>query len=189
MPFYTWASVIVNGRVVATDYAPDAGWLARRPRRRCEARGHVPARGSIPASLDDRPRRLDSPWLARIDRTGETRRSIRGPRQPGGSLPGHDRTATRAEPRRSREVFRGSAVHRYLGDARRHARWLSSGVPGVQVGQRLFPRTIPVGDYNNVWILDVDGVRLVIAATYESAPAETVRSEVRQIVESIHIER
>ena len=27
MPFYTWASVIVNGRVVATDYAPDSGWL------------------------------------------------------------------------------------------------------------------------------------------------------------------
>jgi hypothetical protein len=27
MPFYTWASVIVSGRVVATDYAPDAGWL------------------------------------------------------------------------------------------------------------------------------------------------------------------
>ncbi len=27
MPFYTWASVIVNGRVVATDYAPDTGWL------------------------------------------------------------------------------------------------------------------------------------------------------------------
>ena len=27
MPFYAWASVIVDGRVVATDYAPDAGWL------------------------------------------------------------------------------------------------------------------------------------------------------------------
>ena len=27
MPFYTWASVIVDGRVVATDFAPDAGWL------------------------------------------------------------------------------------------------------------------------------------------------------------------
>jgi len=25
--FYAWASVIVGGRVVATDYAPDAGWL------------------------------------------------------------------------------------------------------------------------------------------------------------------
>jgi hypothetical protein len=26
-PFYAWASVIVDGRVAATDYAPDAGWL------------------------------------------------------------------------------------------------------------------------------------------------------------------
>jgi hypothetical protein len=26
-PFYAWASVIVDGRVVATDYAPDEGWL------------------------------------------------------------------------------------------------------------------------------------------------------------------
>ena len=26
--FYVWASVIQDGRVVATDYAPDAGWLA-----------------------------------------------------------------------------------------------------------------------------------------------------------------
>ena len=27
MPFYAWASAIVDGRVVATDYAPDTGWL------------------------------------------------------------------------------------------------------------------------------------------------------------------
>ena len=26
-PFYVWASVIQDGRVVATDYAPDTGWL------------------------------------------------------------------------------------------------------------------------------------------------------------------
>ena len=25
--FYAWASVIQDGRVVATDYAPDTGWL------------------------------------------------------------------------------------------------------------------------------------------------------------------
>ena len=31
MPFYTWASVIVDGRVVATDYAPDSGWLVATP--------------------------------------------------------------------------------------------------------------------------------------------------------------
>ena len=29
-PFYVWASVIENGRVVATDYAPDVGWLLER---------------------------------------------------------------------------------------------------------------------------------------------------------------
>ena len=29
--FYAWASVIVDGRVVATDYAPDVGWLDRSP--------------------------------------------------------------------------------------------------------------------------------------------------------------
>ena len=33
MPFYAWASVIVDGRVVATDYAPDAGWLVATPGR------------------------------------------------------------------------------------------------------------------------------------------------------------
>ena len=31
MPLYAWASVIVDGRVVATDYAPDTGWLLPSP--------------------------------------------------------------------------------------------------------------------------------------------------------------
>ena len=31
VPFYAWASVIVDGRVVATDYAPDTGWLLPSP--------------------------------------------------------------------------------------------------------------------------------------------------------------
>jgi len=30
-PFYAWASVIQDGRVVATDYAPDTGWLDPDP--------------------------------------------------------------------------------------------------------------------------------------------------------------
>jgi hypothetical protein len=25
--FYAWASEIADGRIVATDYAPDSGWL------------------------------------------------------------------------------------------------------------------------------------------------------------------
>ena len=85
MPFYTWASVIVNGRVVATDYAPDSR-LARRDAR-CSAdakqvpRGHLPARSRVrqhrhrpvaPASsLDDGPSRLDRQWsLGRVGLRG-----------------------------------------------------------------------------------------------------------------------
>jgi hypothetical protein len=28
--FYAWAALIEDGRVVATDYAPDSGWLDSR---------------------------------------------------------------------------------------------------------------------------------------------------------------
>jgi hypothetical protein len=31
MPFYVWTSVIMDGRVVATDYAPDVGWILPSP--------------------------------------------------------------------------------------------------------------------------------------------------------------
>jgi len=41
----------------------------------------------------------------------------------------------------------------------------------------------------DVWILDVDGVRLVINAISSRAPSETAMAELRQMVESIHIER
>ena len=32
--FYAWASLIQDGRVVATDYAPDTGWFAPSPNAR-----------------------------------------------------------------------------------------------------------------------------------------------------------
>lgn len=38
--FYAWASVIQDGRVVATDYAPDAGWL--------DSTGSIPGGGVGP---------------------------------------------------------------------------------------------------------------------------------------------
>ncbi len=82
MPFYTWASVIVNGRVVATDYAPDTGWLLPTPGTestestesieldeysfggfRNLVGGHVRAQGSVPGwSFDGCRRRLDHRW-------------------------------------------------------------------------------------------------------------------------------
>ena len=64
MPFYAWASVIVDGRVVATDYAPDAGWLlpspGANPGGTYVLEGvHTRRRFVAISSLDDRPRRLD----------------------------------------------------------------------------------------------------------------------------------
>ena len=45
-----------------------------------------------------------------------------------------------------------------------------------------------IDEYNQVWILDVDGVRLVIDA-FSTSASESVRAELRQIVESIQIDR
>jgi hypothetical protein len=42
--FYAWASVIVDGRVAATDYAPDAGWL-RPSSKGPRISGEIPAPG------------------------------------------------------------------------------------------------------------------------------------------------
>jgi hypothetical protein len=47
----------------------------------------------------------------------------------------------------------------------------------------------PIGQYNDVWILDVDGARLVIAGgQFSTSGSETFRAELRQIVESIQVE-
>jgi hypothetical protein len=42
---------------------------------------------------------------------------------------------------------------------------------------------------NETWIVDVEGVRVVIAVISDEQLSDTVRSEVRQMVESIHFER
>ena len=49
-------------------------------------------------------------------------------------------------------------------------------------------------DYKDVWILDVDGVRLMIGSALGGdldfdVPEEAVKAEIRQMVESIHFER
>ena len=39
------------------------------------------------------------------------------------------------------------------------------------------------------WIVDVDGVRVVISAVSDEAPSEAKRSEIHDIVASIHFKR
>ena len=50
------------------------------------------------------------------------------------------------------------------------------------------------GPRSDVWILDVDGVRLMIGSDIGGdleldVPEEAVKAEIRQMVESIHFER
>ena len=140
MPFYTWASVIVNGRVVATDYAPDAGWLVARPMRAARSRAaRYCSRIHSRSSLDDRPGRLAHRWPRRTDpglRNSGLYFAIVDKHARACAAQGTIEPPVGPELRRSREISRGSAVRSTSRRTRRHARWLSSDIPRVSDGRR-----------------------------------------------------
>ena len=79
MPFYAWASVIVDGRVVATDYAPDTGWLLPSP-------GANPGGTYVVGAGDGPPLRLSMSipvgWSAAVPAGGRSQRGRRGRHRP-----------------------------------------------------------------------------------------------------------
>jgi hypothetical protein len=208
MPFYTWASVIVNGRVVATDYAPDSGWLVATPGVAITPNqfpggtylleelpiglgfddgGSLPLRVSMtvphnwtvggPWGESDGNIRLDisvvgHPW----DGCPDTIEPTLGPSFD--DLVSYLADLPQIDISESTDV----TIDGYRGRYLRYTavdKWFDC-FSGSPIGR---------APHSEAWILDVDGVRLVIAALWEEAPSETVRSEVRQIVESIHFER
>jgi hypothetical protein len=231
MPFYAWSSVIVNGRVVATDYAPDAGWL-------------VATRGAKPGGtylLEDDfqlPLSMTLPdgWMGGGafggPGFGRTRAEvIRDARQIGDVairqsgvlfvVLGDDSTDDCAgEPTGATYGPGVDDVVRYLADqpktvhASAEGSWtkvsidisenkdvILDGYRGAYVEYEIAVRgpvtyeSGPCGwpswkdQHSQVWIIDVDGVRLVIDASSPPGAPETVRAELRQAVESIHLER
>jgi len=202
--FYAWSSVIVNGQVVATDYAPDVGWLDRSPDAKTLPKPggpyvlhdlRDPDRGPFPQVSMTIP----DGWI--LHRWAElTRGKKTAVRFEVIDSPGNPCT-DRIKP------FRGHG----FDDLVRYFKAL----PNIDISEMRYDTVdgyraayveyrpkglvecgpdpagpIPLEDgYNETWILDVDGVPLAIAASYGSAPTESIRSEVRQIVESIHIER
>jgi hypothetical protein len=205
MPFYTWASVIVNGRVVATDYAPDSGWLVATP-------GVPLTPNQFPGGtylIEELPIGLgfdDGGSLPlRVSMTVPHNWTVGGPWGEGDTsldigVVGHpwDGCPDTIEPTlgpsyddlvmyltdlplidisESTDV----TVDGYQG---RYLRY--SGVDKEFDCYSGSP--IPIGVHSEAWILDLDGVRLVIAALSDEAPSEAVRAEVRKIVESIQIE-
>jgi hypothetical protein len=209
MPLYVWASVIQNGQVVATDYAPDAGWL-------------LPSPGAKPGGTYA----IDDPFPLRLSMSvgdGWTFDGGRGDLNAGGVT--RDEWGTgllflivdnplkeACDPREgtidpplgpsvddlvslldglplidiseSRDVTLDGYRGKYLEYTKRAAE-IECGGGGMGAWPTNSQRVI--NEYDQVWILDVNGVRLVIDA-FSTSASETVRAELRQIVESIQIE-
>jgi hypothetical protein len=196
--------VIVNGRVVATDFAPDAGWL-------------VATRGAKPGGtflLGD-----PFPHLSMTVRDGW---------QDGGVIDGipFDRAWSLTEnssksalafvivdDRATEACTEQGTINPLLGLGVDDVVTLLAGLPSIDISEN---RDVTLDGYrgtylefngstgcrlgtnstsleyaeglHQVWILEVDGVRLVIDAL-SLAPSETVKAELRQMVESIHFDR
>jgi hypothetical protein len=214
MPLYTWASVIVNGRVVATDYAPDAGWL-------------VATRGVRPGGTfllgDPYPNlsmTVPEGWT-----TGSTSQSTRFgeanelKRVACGDLPrdfppdtSHDADCAlvRFDEVDDPEELCEDTIEPPLGSSFDDLVTYVAGLPTIVVPENAdvtvdgyrgkhFEYSWVEGldcfwGYDDVWILDVDGARLMIRSKNSGdldldVPEEAVKAEIRQMVESIHFER
>jgi hypothetical protein len=214
MPLYAWASVIQDGRVVATDYAPDVGWL-------------LPLPDAKPGGTFV----LDEPFPVRLSmRVADGWTLNRGehykiPDGYGGVAldrdSGNTGLAMLIVDQPAKDACDPSAGTIDLGPSVADLATFLAGLPLVDMsvntdvtidgyrGKYLeYRRTgrqeecgwgdlgnwpaISQGDIDEshqVWILDVDGVRLVIAAfSRDSTSSETVKAEFRRIVESIQIE-
>ena len=221
MPFYTWASVIVNGRVVATDYAPDAGWLMATPG--AEPGGIVTRPDALPGGtyvLDDPFPLLLSMTVADAD--GWTVVEERRFYHVGGLRRDDGRTGIRFVmvdtldtdfcAKRARAIDGRATVDDIVAflaglpliDISENTDVVLDGYRGKYLeftrtageidcgwgGLDGWPASSPSAsdEDDRVWILDVDGVLLVIDAFSSPGASEGVMAELRQIVESIQIE-
>jgi hypothetical protein len=201
MPFYVWASVIVDGRVVATDYAPDTGWLLPSPGAKPGGTYvlETPSPRWSGTYVDVLPFRLSmsvpNGW------TIESSSLQNGPWDDGIGLgfmivdkpgcgsggtalatigPSADDLAAFLADQPKIKVSQSSelTLDGYRG---RYVEYTTTESDDCPVIKEFDNR-----QYNQAWILDVDGVRLVIDAFAPKA-SETVKAEVQRIVESIDI--
>jgi hypothetical protein len=201
--------VIVNGRVVATDYAPDSGWLVATPGvpltpprfpggaylieelgvgRGFEDGGSLPLHVSMTVPHEWT---VGGPWSS--DSESDTRLEF--------GVVGHpwDGCPDTIEPELGPSY---DDLVTYLADLPRIDISESTDVTvdGYRAKYLTYtpvdkwfdcfsasPIHLEPGD-NEAWIVDVDGVRVEIAVVSDEPVSETVMSEIRQIVESIHFE-
>jgi hypothetical protein len=215
MPFYAWASAIVNGRVVATDHAPDTGWLVAT--RDVWPGGTFLLRDPFPHLSMAVPQG----WTRSSTDLGSTRigvadvlkRVICGslPRDfPGDEAPEADCARVRfemidnpQEPCQDTIVPNHASFDDFVAAV--------AGLPAITENEDVtvdgyrgkhlefspgeedtFNCLSP--DYQDVWILDVDGVLLMIVSKIGGdlpldVSRKAVKAEIRHMVESIRFER
>jgi hypothetical protein len=206
--FYAWASVIKDGRVVATDYAPDAGWLHPSP-------GADPGGRYV----------LDDPFPLRLTMTigdgwtvvDESRfyhvgGVTRDDGQAGIRIVMVDNLVEDACAERAGSIDGRATVDDVVAfldglpllDLSVNTAVTLDGHRGTYVefartagqidcgwgGMDGWPASSPTAsdEVDQVWILDVDGAPLVIDAFSSPLDSDGVRAELRQIVESIQID-
>jgi len=202
VPLYAWASVIVDGRVVATDYAPDTGWLLPSPGARpggtyvVHRDDRFPLRLSMSVSngwttygphlydgaLDDgiglEFMIIDHPAEWGCDASGDAIEAQIGPKVDDlvTFLAGQQMIKISENTDVTLDGYRGKYLEytTTVNDDNCHG-------PDWPLITRIDNQQV-----NQVWILDVDGVRLVIDA-FAPKPSESVKAELRRIVESIDI--
>jgi hypothetical protein len=199
MPFYAWASVIANGRVVATDFAPDAGWLVAT--RGAKPGGTFLLGDPFPFPLSmtvpdgwhtgGRGDLTQDSWnaglvFAIVDNHAGEACAEQGTIDPLLG-PGVDDVVTYLAGLPSIDISENQDAT-LDGDRGTYLEFNQKGPtdPGCFLGWNY---SLSEEGYHQVWILDVDRVRLVIDAFSPLASSESVRAELRQAVESIHFER
>ena len=187
MPFYTWASVIVNGRVVATDFAPDSGWLVATPG--LTPGGTFLLGDPFPQLSMTVPDGLKGDAGGLSDTDGEAilrfevidnpedlcSDTIKPPLGPSfDDLVTYVASLPLIEVSESADVM----VDGFRG---KHLQYDTSGTVDVDCAFG----GISIHAFDNVWLLDVDGVHLLIV--YSAHGEEAVK--IRRMVESIDFER
>jgi hypothetical protein len=202
MPFYAWASVIVNGRVVATDFAPDAGWLVATPGARPGGTLLVEDFGfRLPLTMT-----LPDGWILGSLPYGEVvRESVLD--KDGNEVPGTERSGVLFSIFDDTSDGCGEPIGTPSGpgvvdlvrclagqpkiDISENKDVILDGYRGAYLEYEMAREHSwePDDRHRQVWILDVDGVLLKIDAYSPAAASESVRAELREAVESIHFER